>query len=120
MAAILVQHAKEGSPSLYRLLCSCYMAYPDREILHAILKQIMMETPGRTEYFVWYERAVEAQIRMTRLYEYYMETLPLTKKGLLPLAVRLYFSYENGLRSGQKALLYANIVQNPEQDPATY
>ena len=120
MAAILAQHAKEWSPSLYRLLCSCYMAYPDREILHAILKQIMMETPGRTEYFVWYERAVEAQIRMTRLYEYYMETLPLTKKGLLPLAVRLYFSYENGLRSGQKALLYANIVQNREQDPATY
>lgn len=120
MAAILAQHAKEWSPALYRLLCSCYMAYPDREILHAILILIMLETPGRPEYFVWYERAVEAQIRMTRLYEYYMETLPAARKGLLPLAVRLYFSYENRLRSGQKALLYANIVQNREQDPATY
>lgn len=120
MVAILAQHAKTWSPSLYRLLCSCYDACPDREILHAVLKLIMLETPGKTEYFIWYERAVEAQIRMTRLYEYYMETLPMTRNGILPLAIRLYFSYENRLRSGQKAFLYANIIQNREQDPVTY
>lgn len=120
MAAILAQHAKAWSPALYRLLCRCYEAFPDREILHAVLKLIMQETPGRLEYFKWYERAVEAQIRMTRLYEYYMETLPLTRKGILPLAIRLYFSYENRLRSGQKAFLYANIIQNREQDNSTY
>lgn len=120
MAAILAQHAKGWSPVLYRLLCSCYEAHPDRETLQAILRLIMLETPGRPEYFVWYERAVEAQIRMTRLYEYYMETLPMSKKEVLPLAIRLYFSYENRLRSGQKAFLYANIIRNREKDPATY
>lgn len=120
MTAILAQHAKGWSPVLYRLLDSCYKACPDREILLAVLRLIMLETPGRPEYFVWYERAVEAQIRMTRLYEYYMETLPMTRQGVFPLAIRLYFSYENRLRSGQKAFLYANIILNREKDPATY
>lgn len=118
--AILAQHAKFWSPVLYRLLCSCYDACPDREILHAVLRLIMLGTPGRPEYFVWYERAVEAQIRMTRLYEYYMETLPATENNVLPLAIRLYFSYENRLRSGQKAFLYANIIRNRDKDAATY
>lgn len=120
MTAILAQYAREWSAPLYRLLCDCYEACPDQEVLTAVLKLIMLENPGKPDYFVWYERAVEAQIRMTRLYEYYMETIPATYKKPLPLAIRLYFSYENRLRSEQKAFLYANIIQNREADAATY
>ncbi len=120
MTAILAQHARSWSPLLYRLLGACYDAFPDREVLHAVLKLIMLESPARQQYFIWYARAVEAQIRMTGLYEYYMETLPLPWKNELPLAVRLYFSYENRLRTDQKAFLYANILENREKDPATW
>ena len=49
-----------------------------------------------------------------------METIPVSYTQPLPLAIRLYFSYENRLRSDQKAFLYANIIQNRETDPGTY
>ncbi len=120
MTAILAQHAKSWSALLYRILCACYEAFPDREVLHAVLKLIMLEAPGSPKYFVWYERAVDAQIRMTGLYEYYMETLPSSYLQELPLAIRLYFSYENRLRADQKAFLYGNILENREKDPSTY
>ena len=120
MTAILAQYAREWSAPLYRLLSACYEVSQDPEVLTAVLKLIMLEAPAKQEYFVWYARAVEAQVRMTRLYEYYMETIPSSYTQPLPLAIRLYFSYENRLRSDQKAFLYANIIQNRETDPGTY
>lgn len=119
-AAYLADHLKEFHPAVYRLLQSGYEQFPSDEVLEAICKLIMKGTPVRREYFPWYRLAVEHQIRITRLYEYYIETMEEGFEGVLPQVIRMYFSYNNTLSAQKKAFVYANVIRNKEQDKITY
>ena len=46
-----------------------------RDRLEAICKLVMKGRPVRKEYFPWYAKAVERNIRITRLYEYYLSLI---------------------------------------------
>ena len=63
---------------------------------------------------------MEEDIRLTGLYEYYIESLPEDWKKPLPQIIRIYFSYNNTLSHQKKASVYANVVRNKEADPHTY
>ena len=119
-AALLSENEKTFSPAVYRILTMAYRAYPLDDILEAVCKHIIKGNPRREEYHAWYERAVERDIRITRLYEYYMETLPDHYRKRLPSKVLRYFTLNNTLGAGKKALLFSNIIVNREQDPDTY
>ena len=118
--AYLARHEKEFRNSVYRLLCDAYEVYPGKDALEAVCKMIMLGQPGRKEYFKWYALAVEQDIRITRLYEFYIETMSRNYQEMLPKAVRLYFSYNNTLSNSRKAFIYARVIHNKEQDPDTY
>ena len=70
------------------------------------------------EDFVWYEKALKEQINLTRLYEYYLYSLPEDFDHILPREVLLYFSYSQELDSRTKAVLYKNILTylNPSSE----
>ena len=120
-AAFLSGHQKEFNEPLYQLLAAGYDSYPQREVLEAICKLLMKGKPTRKEYFRWYALAVDQDIRITRLYEYYMETLEGDAHQELPQAVRMYFVYKNqALGERKKALLYASVILHKEQDPTSY
>ncbi len=118
--ACLAQHEKRFQPVVYRVLCACYDVKPDREVLTAIVRLVMMEHPEKKEYFRWYALAVEEQIRMTGLYEYYIETMQMPFTDVFPQVIRLYFVYNNRLSDSQKAFVYANVIRNREIDKVTY
>ncbi len=118
--AYLARHEKEFRSSVYRLLCDAYEVYPGKDALEAVCKLIMLGQPGRKEYFKWYALAVEQDIRITRLYEFYIETMSRNYQEMLPKSVRLYFSYNNTLSNSRKAFIYAKVIHNKEQDPDTY
>ncbi len=119
-AAHLAQHEKVFRTSIYRILCMAYEDYSEKDTLEAICRLIMLGEPGRKEYFKWYALAVDEDIRITRLYEYYIETMSRNHQGSLPKPVQLYFSYNNTLSSERKAFVYAKVVRRKEQDPKTY
>ncbi len=120
-AAFLSGHQKDFHEPLYQLLAAGYERYPQKEVLEAICKLLMKGKPTRKEYFRWYALAVEQDLRITRLYEYYMETLQGKGQEELPKAVRMYFVYKNQtLGEKKKALLYASIILHKNQDPACY
>ena len=119
-AAFLSGHQKEFTRPVYRLLAGGYEKYPQREVLEAICKLLMKGNPVRKEYFRWYELAVQQEIRITRLYEYYMETLEGSSEQEVPQPVRMYFSYNNTLGERKKAFLYASIVRHKTQDGTSY
>ena len=52
------------------------MTFSGKNLVDSICKYIMKGQPGKKEYFRWYALAVEQDIRITRLYEYYIETMP--------------------------------------------
>ncbi|MDD3278276.1 MAG: DUF5717 family protein [Lachnospiraceae bacterium] len=119
-AAYLSDNLKEFDSSIYQLLKAGYEQYPSDEVLEAICKLVMKGTPTRKEYFRWYALAVEHEIRITRLYEYYIETMGEDYHGMLPQVIRMYFAYNNTLSATRKAFVYANVIRNKETDSTTY
>lgn len=106
--------------SMYQILTRAYEKYPLRQILDAICKLIMKGNPGNPEFFQWYELAVEQELKITRLYEYYIETMPGNYQKMLPQVIRMYFAYNNTLSDRKKAFIYANVIRNKEIDKHTY
>lgn len=55
--------------------------------------------------------AVDRGIRITRLYEYYVETLDTSYRRVLPKPLLMYFTYNNNtLGDSKRAYLYACII----------
>ena len=118
--AYLSTNEKEFSGNLYYVLEKAYEKYPKKDILDAICKLIMKGDPRKKEFFRWYDLAVEHEIRITRLYEYYIETMPDHYQKMLPQVIRMYFAYNNTLSDQKKAFIYANVIRNKEMDRNTY
>ncbi|MBE5997183.1 MAG: hypothetical protein E7240_07530 [Lachnospiraceae bacterium] len=118
--AVLSANEKTFSPILYRILSESYKQFPLDEILEALCRLIIKGNPRREAYHEWYALAIERDIRITRLFEYYMETLPENSRRPYPLKVRRYFTMNNTLGSGKKAMLFANIIRNKAYDPETF
>lgn len=111
---------KEYSKELYEILRTCYQVRPSNGLLHVICSLLIKGHKTGSEYFTWYERGVDADLRITGLYEYYVDSLGGQEGKPLPKMIRMYFSYNNALDYRKKAQVYANVVKNRERDPQTY
>lgn len=119
--AYLSGYEKQFSESLYRSLAYACEAYPSEDGLEAICKYIMKGNPRRPEYFPWFSKAVEQGLRLTRLYEYYVETMDTSYHRELPKPLLMYFTYNtNTLGDAKKAFLFACVIANKEKDPERY
>lgn len=118
--AYLSGYEKQFSRSLHMALCRAYEQFPSDDTLEAICKHIMKGDPRKKEFFPWFSLAVEHGLRLTRLYEYYAETMDCSYQRELPRTLKMYFSYNNTLGSQKRAYIYANIIQNKEKDVLDY
>jgi hypothetical protein len=109
---------------LFRILKTCYEIRPCDEVLEAIVSLLIKG--GKTEEytFEWYARGVERQLRITRLYEYYMMSIYTDENGLLPCEISkmvlMYFSYQSDLEYDKNAILYRYIHEHKEEYPDLY
>ena len=119
--AYLTGYEREFSRSMYRALALGYDAFESEDTLEAICRYIMLGDPRKQEYFRWFSLAVEKGIRLTRLYEYYVETMDTSYQRELPKPVLMYFTYNNtSLGDDKKAFIYASIIGNKDRQPQTY
>ena len=118
--ADLAGNVREFDRKLYEILCEIYESYPSGLVVKAICTLVMKGNPREKEYFRWYELAVEKDIKITRLYEYYIETMSANYHKLLPKMIRMYFSYNNTLSDSRKAFIYSNVIRNKDIDKGTY
>ncbi|MGX8728269.1 MAG: DUF5717 family protein, partial [Lachnospiraceae bacterium] len=119
-AAFLAGNSKQYSGQMLRLMENIYGQFAEEEVLEAICKLIIKGSPLQEDYFRWYERAVDRDIRVTRLYEYFVETMPEDYQRILPSGVLHYFQLVDTLSDYRKAMLYANIIRNRDKDRETY
>lgn len=113
----LMTKVKDYSKRLYEILVKCYEVMPDEETLQHVVELLMKGNRTDEEAFSWYQMAVDKEMRITRLYEFYMMSLPLTYTKELPKMVMMYFAYHSELDYTRKALLYANILRYKEEFP---
>lgn len=109
--AFLVPKMRQYSETVVKILEACYKVMPNRDVLYAICTMLMKGNKTGTAYFPWYELAVQQEIRITRLYEYYMMSIDLHYKGPIHKMVLMYFSYHSTLDYERNAFLYANVHQ---------
>lgn len=114
---------KEYSGRLLEIMKACYQVVPSREILQTICTLLIKG--GRTdgEAFNWYAKGIEKELRITRLYEYYMMSIDLEKDQEIPRMVLMYFAFDSTLDGLHNSYLYAYLYKNKAQYPelfATY
>ncbi len=105
----LISREKDYDEVLFGVLKKAYQLNPTKDLLQAICQLLMLGDCVGEEYLRWYEDAVKAEIRIAKLYEYYMACVPANYKEMLPQMVMMYFAYQNHLEYDKMALLYANV-----------
>ena len=101
-----------------RLLMELYGAYEKKELLAAVCAMLIRGEDVSAQAFSWYGKGMDAGLGLTRLYEYYLASLPDDYGRLLPKEVLLYFSYAKDMDGTLKSKLYRNILLYlPEEDP---
>ncbi|MBQ4275125.1 MAG: hypothetical protein II717_01185 [Lachnospiraceae bacterium] len=112
-----VSREKEFKQIWYEILKYQYAYMPSKELLNTIVSYLCKGNKVGNEYFEWYQKGVEAELRLTRLYEFYMDSLPLDYDGDLPQMVMMYFAYQNDLDYRKKAYLYHNVLTRKKKYP---
>ena len=105
----LITRGKDYDDVLFGVLKRAYEITPSKDLLQAICQLLMLGDCVGEEYLKWYGEAVKADIRIAKLYEYYMACVPVNYKEMLPQMVMMYFAYQNHLEYDKMALLYANV-----------
>lgn len=122
----------EFSQLLLRTLCEVYYTYKLPQTVASICHMLILGDRRNEECCFWYALGVEHAVRVTKLYEYYMMSLPLDKYGdvknkfsdkslekplEIPKMVLMYFAYQSTLDYELNAFLYAYITKNKERYP---
>ncbi|MFQ7979006.1 DUF5717 family protein [Faecalimonas umbilicata] len=119
--ANLATQLKGFDKNIYQILGKAYEQYPDPMILNAVCTMLIKGSRLDGEYFVWYERAVKAGLKIAQLYESYMITIHGKKaKEPLPKSIYLYFLHGSVLDYTKLAVLYANVILHVEETSELY
>lgn len=119
-AVYLIQKNRDYSELLYDFLTACYRIKADAFVLQEICGMLIKGNKTGTRYYEWYKLGVEAELRITKLYEYFMMSIDLNYQGVLPKMVMMYFAYQSNLGYERNAFLYVNIYKNRERFPELY
>lgn len=111
----LIGRIKEFSPVLFETLKRLYQKKQDSRVLQEICTLLIKGGKTGKKYFRWYKEGVEAQLRITNLYEHYMMSLDMNLPCKIPKQVLLYFSYQNSMNYEQAAYLYDFVLQNKDR-----
>ena len=107
-------------PVLYKVLKACYAKFPRRETIQAMCSLLIRNDKREKKYFFWYDLGVFSDLKITRLYEYYLMTIDTKVKISIPRNVLMYFLYQCDLDYRKKAYLYVNLMKNREMYPELY
>lgn len=111
---------KGYSYRLFTILRACYRAHPSDDVLQAICTMLIKGNITDERAFLWYEKGIEKELRITRLYEYYMMSIKMDESRTIPKIVLMYFAFDSNLDSLHNSFLYAYVYKNKAQYPELY
>lgn len=119
--ANLASQQKQFDKHLYTVLASAYKMYQEPMILTSICTLLIKGNCMEHEYFTWYEKAVDAELKIAQLYEYYMASIRVMRiVKAFPRSVYLYFMHGNTLDDQKRSLLYANLITFEDESSEIY
>lgn len=116
----LAAREKEIFPLLYQVLRKACKNKKDDELLSVICTLFIRSGRGEERDYPWIERAVEHQLKLAGLEEYYMKCRGERELSPIPSSIFQYFSHGCKLENRKKAQLYANLIQNRKEHSQIY
>ncbi|MBO4767467.1 MAG: hypothetical protein J5532_09240 [Lachnospiraceae bacterium] len=116
----LAEGVRDFRPIYLTVLAGIYDRFQLKETLSAMCAMLIRGKCRDPKYAIWFERGVEAEVRVAELYEYYIYTGRSDVEETLDDNVFTYFTYNSKLNDRKLSFLYANIVRHKESKPAIY
>lgn len=116
----LAGSANRYQPLVFHAMVQLYQENDTDEVLSAMLRHLIRGQQAGRRYYPYFRLGIERHLKITQLYEYFMDSMDEEDMGLLPSQVLTYFQYACSLPDRKKAALYANIISNRSQDTQTY
>lgn len=107
-------------PLLFRVLTGLYDKFENKVILNALLSMLIRGNKTDNRYFKWYALGIAADLKVTRLLEYYVFSMPEDYEGTIPNTVLMYYVYNGNLLYDREAFFYHLIIRNKEKLPNVY
>ena len=118
--ADMVMTVKNYNPLVMKILTTIYSNGENTKILNAIVSMLIKGNKTDKEYFCWYEEAVNKELKITGLYEYYMYSLPEDFNEPIPNIILMYFSFNTNINTDKLAVLYREIIEHKNDNPQMY
>lgn len=114
--------SEENKTDLTHLHCLRYLydEYNSDEILSILCSKMILENLIGERYAPIYERAIKRQLKITRLFEYYIMSIYKTAVKKIPEIVLRYFVYDSGIDQNVRAYLYAYVVGIRKEEPEIF
>ena len=107
----IAARTKKYDVRLVRILMMIYKSRPKEETLRVICMLLMKGERCDKECFCWYEKGVEQNLAITKLYEYYMLSMDLEAEHEIQKKALMYFSYQCTLPGEYVAYLYHYVAR---------
>ncbi len=118
--AALALRIKYYSTSLFTIAEKLYQVEPDERFLQVICSLLIKGNRYGREYHEYFRKAVEANLRIIGLNEFFIRSMDFNDYEVIPYRVLIYFTYSNSLDSMEKAYLYTNILKNKDSYDEVY
>lgn len=120
----LAAREKTTPKELFMILQALYKTEKGTTALSAVCETLIRAGRTDAEAFPYYAAAVERGLKITRLYEYYMLSIPFTsgreEMHQIPREVLMYYSYQSSLPYDRAAALYRYLLENKGEYPELY
>ncbi len=113
----LVSRCRNFNPLLFRVLSEYFGEFDDDDVLTALCSYLIRNEKTEKIYGEFFTKAIERELRITNLYEYYLYTLPDNHTALLPRHVLLYFGLQSNLPPVLTSYVFANMIVHESDVP---
>lgn len=120
MAVEMLLGKRTATRTHIKLLETFYNLSGDVKILTCLCKLFIRMGEVGKKVLPYYEKAIENELKITQLFEYYIMSRDREDMSPLPKMLLMYFGYNNELDYRQKSYLYANIIYNRDENIQVY
>ncbi len=116
----LAAASKKFRPLLFKVMTTLYERFENKDILNAICSMLIRGNKTGKKYYKWYRLGVMADIRLAKLYEYYIFSMESLEDAVFNEKILMYFVTNSRNLMDKQEMLYASIIKNRDSQPDVY
>ena len=116
----LIRRRGRFDPATFRMLAHCYEETHLDDVLAVWTQMAILGEKKEEKYFTLYQTAVARDLKITGLYEYYMETMDEVRIEQMPQVIRRFFVMNDALDWRKKARIYRNMSDSSDSIPQIF